>query len=289
MRKLFLFLTIFLTGIVILSLLPSFVMADTNQIVYGTVVSVDTATNQITIAPDYGPVKSLTLNGADLLYGSQPIDLSGIQPGQRLGSYGQVSGAGMGCISVVIEPADPTYENVTGVVTSMSDSGVTMQTSLGPLTFTPPTGAGNRGSPMTIDEPLTTVVQIPEGENLGELSTTSANGSNNVGPDITDYQPLTQTITNIGQNLQQAPSGSSINAGDVAVQIANTLGVITDNLPGGTKTTLQTEMSNVIGSSMPSTAWTGMNAESGASISSDGVGFIPSQAFVKCPRKYLVQ
>jgi hypothetical protein len=136
---------------------------------------------------------------------------------------------------------------------------------------------------MTINEPVTTVIQIPEGENLGELSTTSADGSTNVLPEITDYQPLTQTITNIGQNLQQAPSGSSINSGDVAVQIANTLGVITDNLPAGTKTTLQTQMSNVIGSSMPSTAWTGMNAESGASISSDGVGFIPSQVFGQMP------
>jgi len=281
MKKLFLFLTIFLPAVVILALLPSVVMADSNQIVYGTITSVDTATNQITIAPDYGPVKSLTLNGADLLYGSQPIDLSEIQPGERLGSYGQVSGAGMGCISVVIEPATPTYENLTGVVTGVSGAGITIQTPGGPITCTG--GDAAAGIALLQQQGVTMVVQTPPDVNAGNYITTALSGGTTIKPEITSFQPLIQTITNIGQNLQQAPSGSSVNAGDVAVQIANTLGVITDNLPEGTKTTLQTDLSNVIGSSMPSTAWTGMNAGSGASISSSGVGFIPSQAFGQMP------
>jgi hypothetical protein len=281
MKKLFLFLTIFLPAAVILALLPSVVMADSNQIVYGTITGVDTATNQITIAPDYGPVKSLTLNGADLLYGSQPIDLSELQPGERLGSYGQVSGAGMGCISVVIEPATPTYQNITGVVTGISGAGITVQTPGGPITCTG--GDAAAGIALLQQQGVTMVVQTPPDVNAGNYITTALSGGATIKPEITSFQPLTQTITNIGQNLQQAPAGSSTNAGDVAVQIANTLGVITDNLPEGTKTTLQTQMSDTIGSSMPSTAWTGMNAGSGASISPGGVGFIPSQAFGQMP------
>ena len=281
MKKLFLFLTIFLPAAVILALLPSVVMADSNQIVYGTITGVDTATNQITIAPDYGPVKSLTLNGADLLYGSQPIDLSELQPGERLGSYGQVSGAGMGCISVVIEPATPTYENLTGVVTGISGAGITVQTPGGPITCTG--GDAAAGIALLQQQGVSMVVQTPPDVNAGNYITTALSGGTTIKPEITSFQPLTQTIANIGQNLQQAPAGSSVNAGDVAVQIANTLGAITDNLPAGTKTTLQTQMSDAIGSSMPSTAWTGMNAQSGASISPGGVGFIPSQAFGQMP------
>jgi Cu/Ag efflux protein CusF len=282
MKKHFRFLAVILSVISISTILPAAVMAAAsgNEIVYGTVQKVDAAKNQVTIKTDSGDIITLDVNGTNMQYGSQKIDISGIKPGQTLGTYGQKSGTTMDSLKLTVMPEEPTYKHLTGVVTENDGGGVGMQTSKGKMTCTDTSG---KGKGMGIGKVVTTIIQIPPGVNPDEYVNAALSGSANAKPEITNFQPFSETINNIGQNLKQAPSDSSGASKDFAVSVVNELGAITNNVSGDTKTQLQTEMSKVIGDAMPSTAWTEMNADSGKSLASNGMGFIPSQAFGQMP------
>jgi Cu/Ag efflux protein CusF len=280
MRKFLLSLAVILSVILILALLPAAAMAATNEITYGTVQKVDAAKNQVTIKTDAGDIITLDLNGTDMQFASHKIDISAIIPGQTLGTYGQKTGTTVDCLRLTIIPEAPTYKHLIGVVTDKSGDGVGLQTSNGKMTCNDTIG---NGEGLAIGEVVTTIIQIPLGVNPDEYVKSVLSGSANTIPEITNFQPFSDTVNNIGQNLKQAPSNSSVSSNNVAVQIVNELGAITNNVSADIKNQLQTDMSQVIGNAMPSSAWTGMDASSGKSLASDGMGFIPSQAFSQMP------
>jgi len=155
---------------------------------------------------------------------------------------------------LTVIPENPTYKHVTGVVTDKGNGGIDLQTEKGKLSCNIDP---SKASGMNVGDAVTTILQLPPNVKSDEYIQSVISGTSDSQPTVNNFEQFSKTVTNIGENLKQAPSSSGIKPTDVAITVVNELGAICKDIPADTKANLEVNLSKTIGESMPVSAWTG--------------------------------
>lgn len=89
-------------------MVPASASAAENQIIYGTIVSVDKEKNEIVVTTEDGTQKTISLAGAGMQIGpDNPLTIDDLQPGKIVGTLVQVSGDAILSEKLTIVPNSP--------------------------------------------------------------------------------------------------------------------------------------------------------------------------------------
>lgn len=270
MKKISVIITTLLAFAIVM---PATAYAVDDEIMYGTIVAIDAENGQITMQDSEGNEYTVDIGGSDMELGGQGIGISELEVGQSVGTYGQVTGDSAVSLTLTVIPESPTYRHMTGVVAEVDQDGISLQNEDGQFAMSV------NGANMQVGDAVTTIIEVPVGVDPDEYIQDVQQGVGVARAQITSFESFSETVAGIGANLSNMGGDSGIAPDEVAVQIVNQLGTMTQNASEETRLRLQETMNQALGESMPPEAWSGMSQAAAQGIQSNGAGFIPPDAF----------